>query len=58
MRTAAAQALLSKLAEEAKEEAEGKKDGKKKKKEKTSMGLSTPSGQSGFQASSVGPMGM
>ena len=51
MRTAAAQALLSKLAENAKVEA-------KSKKEKNSMGLSTPAGQSGFQAGSTGPGGM
>lgn len=51
MKTAAAQAILSKLADEAKAEAD-----KKKNKEKQSQGmggLSDPSGQSGFTATSV-----
>lgn len=50
MRTAAAQALLSKLAEDAKGDA--------KKKEKLSQGLGTPAGQSGFNAGAMGPSGM
>lgn len=55
MKTAAATAILSKLAEEAQEEV--KKKGKSKK-EKNSQGLATPSGQSGFQAGTTGPTGM
>lgn len=51
-KTAAAQALLYKLAEEACGE---KKDAKKKEKQSQGMsGLSNPSGQSGFSASSMG----
>jgi len=54
MRTAAAQALLSKLAACASEEAKEKG----KKKEKNAQGLSTPAGQSGFQASASVPPGI
>ena len=50
-KTAAAQALLYKLAEEACGE---KKDAKKKEKQSQMAGLSNPSGQSGFSASSMG----
>ncbi len=51
-KTAAAQALLYKLAEEA---CGDKKDTKKKKEKDSQMaGLSNPSGQSGFSASSMG----
>ena len=49
-KTAAAQALLSKIAKEATDE----KKKKSTEKEKGSQGLSTPGGQSGFQASNMG----
>lgn len=50
-KTAAAQALLYKLAEEACGE---KNKGKKKEKQSQMAGLSNPSGQSGFSATSMG----
>lgn len=50
-KTAAAQALLYKLAEAAQCE---KNDAKKKEKQSQMSGLSNPSGQSGFSASSMG----
>ncbi len=52
VKTAASQALLSKLAKEAAEEKKARAD--KKEKKSQMGGLSTPSGQSGFTASSMG----
>jgi hypothetical protein len=55
-KTAAAQALLSKIAAEAEEEKKDKdkKNGKKEKESQMGAGLGTPAGQSGFQASNMG----
>lgn len=53
MKAAAAQAILSKLAEEASAEADEKKKKAKEKQSQGMSGLSDPSGQSGFTATSV-----